>query len=244
MGINSQIYSRSGVYMGISFSIPIDYAMDVVDQIREGGSVARGWLGVSIQEITSDLAKSLGMSAPKGALISQVIPDSPAERAGLRDQDVIIEFDGVEIIYSGDLPQTVGSIRPGSTIEARIIREGKQQSLSIEVGQLPDDLSIAGLSKGDKSDDLGLVTRELTFDERRDMNLDHGVLIIEVNPDGLAAQQGMQKGDVITYILSKKIRNNRDLSSSLEKAKENSNVTMIGIVRNGVQTFRSLKLTK
>ena len=244
VGINSQIYTRSGGYMGVSFAIPIDYAMDIVNQLKEGGSVARGWLGVSIQEVTSDFAKSLGMSVPKGALVSQVMPDSPAEKAGLLVRDVIVEFDGAEIVYSGDLPQTVGSIKPGSKIEANIIREGKAKKIKIEVGKLPDNLSLASSSQGNKSRDLGVVVRELTFEERREMKLGHGVLITEVNPEGLAAQQGIMKGDIITYLLNQKIRNSRDLSNAIEKAKENSDVTMIGIVRGGVQTFRSLKLTK
>ena len=244
VGINSQIYTRSGGYMGVSFAIPIDYAMDIVNQLKGGGSVARGWLGVSIQEVTSDFAKSLGMSVPKGALVSQVMPNSPAEKAGLLVRDVIVEFDGVEIVYSGDLPQTVGSIKPGSKIEANVIREGKTKKIKIEVGKLPDNLSLASSSQGNKSSDLGVVVRELTFEERREMKLDHGVLITEVNPEGLAAQQGILKGDIITYLLNQKIRNSRDLSSALEKAKENSDVAMIGLVRGGVQTFRSLKLTK
>jgi len=244
VGINSQIYTRSGGYMGVSFAIPIDYAMDIVNQLKEGGSVARGWLGVSIQEVTSDFAKSLGMSVPKGALVSQVMPDSPAEKAGLQVRDVIVEFDGVEIVYSGDLPQTVGSVKPGSKIEAEVIREGKTKKIKIEVGQLPENFSVASTSQGNKSNDLGIVVRELTFEERREMNISHGVIITEVIPEGLAAEQGIRKGDIITYLLNEKIRNTRDLSSAIEKAKENSDVAMIGIVRDGVQTFRSLKLTK
>ena len=230
--------------MGVSFAIPIDYAMDIVNQLKEGGSVARGWLGVSIQDVTSDFAKCLGMSVPKGALVSQVMPDSPAEKGGLQVRDVIVEFDGVEIVYSGDLPQTVGSVKPGSKIEAEIIREGKTKKIKIEVGQLPENFSVASASQGNKSNDLGIVVRELTFEERREMNIGHGVLITEVNPEGLAAQQGIRKGDIITYLLNEKIRNTRELSSAIEKAKENSDVAMIGIFRDGVQTFRSLKLTK
>ena len=244
VGINSQIYTRSGGYMGVSFAIPIDYAMDIVNQLKEGGSVARGWLGVSIQEVTSDFAKSLGMSVPKGALISQVMPNSPAEKAGLQVRDVIVEFDGIEIVYSGDLPQTVGSVKPGSKIEAEVIREGKAKKIKIEVGQLPENFSVANTSQGNKSNDLGIVVRDLTFEERREMNIDHGVIITELSPEGLAAQQGIRKGDIITFLLNEKIRNTRDLSSAIEKAKDNSDVAMIGVIREGVQTFRSLKLTK
>ena len=244
VGINSQIYTRSGGYMGVSFSIPIDYAMDVVEQLKKDGTVSRGWLGVSIQEITSEFAKSLGMEVPKGALVSQVLDGSPAERAGFQVRDVIIEFDGVEIIYSGDLPQTVGSIKPGSKIEAKIIREGKIKKINVVVGELPETPILTKNLPQDSSGTLGIVVKELSLEQRKEMKLSHGILVTEVDPSGLAASQGIQKGDVITYIGNSKIRNNRDLSKALEKAKEESNSVMIGIVKNGIQTFRSLKLTK
>tara|TARA_B100001123_G_scaffold247107_1_gene276091 strand:+ start:2596 stop:4002 length:1407 start_codon:yes stop_codon:yes gene_type:complete len=244
VGINSQIYTRSGGYMGVSFAIPIDYAIDIVNQLKEEGSVARGWLGVSIQEVTSDFAKSLGMSVPKGALISQVIPDSPAEKAGFEVRDVIIEFDGVEIVYSGDLPQTVGSIKPGSKIEAKIIRNGKSKKIKVVVGELPENLSLASSASETKSGDLGLVVRELSYEEKRETKLSLGVLITDIDPEGIAAQQGMQKGDIITYIGDQEITSSKGLTRAIEEAKENSATVMIGIFRNGVQTFRSLKFTK
>lgn len=244
IGINSQIYTRSGGYMGVSFAIPIDYAMDIVEQLKEKGSVARGWLGVSIQEVTSDFAKSLGMEVPKGALVSQVIKESPAEKAGLEVRDVIVEFDGVEIVYSGDLPQTVGSIKPGSTIQAVVIREGKRKHIAVKVGELPKRVALSSNPLEEDSGTLGIVVKELSFEEKREMKLPHGVLVIEVDPSGLAAKQGIQKGDVITYLGNNKIRNSRDLKNTIEKVKEDSKTVMIGIVRNGVQTFRSLKLIK
>ena len=245
VGINSQIYTKSGGYMGVSFAIPIDYAMDVVEQLKEDGIVTRGWLGVSIQEVTSEFSKSLGMKAPKGALVSQVSEGSPAEEAGLLVRDVIIEFDGVEIVYSGDLPHAVGSIKPGSKVEAKIIREGKEKNLKVLVGKLPENnLTLASTSKEDDSGVLGIVIKELSLEQKKERKLSHGILVTEVDPSGLAASQGIQKGDVITYIGNSKIRNNRDLTNALEKAKEESKYAMIGIVRNGVQTFRSLKLTK
>ena len=127
VGINSQIYTRSGGYMGVSFAIPIDYAMDVADQLKENGYVARGWLGVSIQEITSELAEALDMKVPKGALVSQIIEDSPAEKSGLKEEDVILFFDGEEIFYSSDLPLTVGAIRPDTEVNAMVLRDGKKK---------------------------------------------------------------------------------------------------------------------
>ena len=230
--------------MGVSFAIPIDYAMDIVNQLKDSGKVARGWLGVSIQEVTSEFAKSLGMSKPKGALVSQVIPDSPAEKAGLKVRDVIIRFDGIEIVYSGDLPQTVGSIKPGSTVETEIIREGSSKSIKVEVGELPGKVSLANNLLENNSSEIGIVVRALNFEEKREMKLPHGVLVTEVNPQSLAASQGILKGDIITFIDSKKINNSRDLTEALESAKENLKSVMIGIVRNGVQTFSSLNLSR
>ena len=244
VGINSQIYTRSGGYMGVSFAIPIDYAIDIVDQLKESGSVARGWLGVSIQEVTSDFAKSLGMKNPKGALVSQVISGSPAEKSGIEVRDVIIEFDGVEIIYSGDLPQTVGSIRPGSKIKAKVLREGKEKTLNIEVGSLPESPQVATSNKQNEPGNLGLIVRELSFEERRELKISHGVLVTEISPEGIGAQAGIGVGDIITYIGNQKIRTNRELENSLDRSKEFSDTVMVGIFRDGVQTFRSVKLTK
>ena len=166
VGINSQIYTRSGGYMGVSFAIPIDYAMDVVEQLKESGSVTRGWLGVSIQEVTSEFAKSLGMEIPKGALVSQVLDKSPADKAGLQVRDVIIEFDGVEIVYSGDLPQTVGSIKPNSKVEAKVIREGKLKNLKVVVGKLPENPTLANNTQEDNSSALGIVVKELSLEQK------------------------------------------------------------------------------
>ena len=245
VGINSQIYTRSGGYMGVSFAIPIDYAMDVVDQLKEDGTVARGWLGVGIQEVTNEFSKSLGMKVPKGALVSQVTEDSPAEKAGLLVRDVIIEFDGVEIVYSGDLPHAVGSIKPGTKVEAKIIREGKPKNIKVIVGKLTENnLALASSPKEANLDIMGMIVKELSLEQKKERKLSHGILVIEVDPSGLAASQDIQQGDVITYIGNIKIRNNRDLTNALEKAKEESKFAMIGIVRNGFQTFRSLKLTK
>ena len=244
VGINSQIYTRSGGYMGVSFAIPIDYAIDIVDQLKESGSVARGWLGVSIQEVTSDFAKSLGMKNPKGALVSQVISGSPAEKSGIEVRDVIIEFDEVEIIYSGDLPQTVGSIRPGSKIKAKVLREGKEKTLNIEVGALPESPQIATSNKQNEPGNLGLIVRELSFEERRELKISHGVLVSDISPEGIGAQAGIRVGDIITYVGNQKIRTNRELENSLERSKEFSDTVMVGIIRDGVQTFRSVKLTK
>ncbi|RZO97676.1 MAG: Do family serine endopeptidase, partial [Gammaproteobacteria bacterium] len=138
VGINAMIYSGSGGYMGISFTIPMNYAKEIVDQIKETGSVARGWLGVSVQEITKDLADSFELGTPRGALIGSVIKDSPAEKAGFKNGDVILEFDGKKIIYSGDLPLIVGRIKPDTKVDALVFRNKREKMIAVKVGQLEE----------------------------------------------------------------------------------------------------------
>ena len=244
VGINSQIYTRSGGYMGVSFSIPIDYAMDIVDQIKESGEVARGWLGVTIQEVTTEFADSLGMTSPKGALISQVLEDSPAEKSGLQPMDVIIKFDERDIVYSADLPQTVGSIRPGERVKAKIIRDSKEIELDIKVGKAPTNLAqVSNNVKEDKQDVLGIQVRSLTSKERQDLNIRFGLVVVKIDPTSSAAEAGIQENDVITYFNREKVTSIKQFETLIDKAKETKDTVMIGILRNGNQTFRSLKLT-
>ncbi len=243
VGINSQIYTRSGGYMGVSFSIPIDYAMDIVDQIKENGEVERGWLGVTIQEVTTEFAKSLDMDSPKGALISQVLEDSPAEDSGLQAMDVIVEFDGKEIIYSADLPQTVGSIRPGKKVKAKVIRDSKEIKLTIKVGKAPANLEKVLSKDQSKKEIIGIELRTLSASEKADLNLNFGLLVIKVNQSSNAAQAGIQENDVITYLNREKIESVEQFDVLINDAKESKDAVMIGIFRNGNQTFRSLKLT-
>jgi serine protease Do len=163
--------------MGVSFSIPIDYAMDIADQLRSQGKVSRGWLGVSIQEITSDLAEGLGLDSPKGALVSQVMPDSPAEKAGLKERDVIIEFDGNEIIYSGDLPQTVGAIKPDTKVSALVYRDGRKKQIKVVVGELSSNSS-PELSQESSLNPLGLSLKSLSSEDKRNLKILNGVKVI------------------------------------------------------------------
>ena len=244
VGINSSIYTRTGAYMGVSFSIPIDYAMDIVNQLKESGFVARGWLGVSIQEVNSDFAKDLGMSVPQGALISQVREGSPADKSGLQVRDVIVEFDGVDIIYSGDLPHTVGSIRPGTEVEAEVIRDKKNKKLKIKVGELPTNNMISENSSEDKGDILGLTVKAITGEKKRELGISYGVEVVQVEPSGLAASQGIMTGDLITQVGNKKVRSSRDFLNEIEKLKETSGSAMILLVRNGQPIFITLKLVK
>ena len=242
VGINSQIYTRSGGYMGVSFSIPIDYAMDIADQLRSQGKVSRGWLGVSIQEITSDLAEGLGLDSPKGALVSQVMPDSPAEKAGLKERDVIIEFDGNEIIYSGDLPQAVGAIKPGTKVSALVYRDGRKKQIKVVVGELSSNSS-PELSQESSLNPLGLSLKSLSSEDKRNLKILNGVKVIGIEADSIAFNAGIKIGDVITSLANKSVRTETDFLSIVSKLEPGKNFT-IRIIRNGNAIFFSLKLLK
>jgi len=202
VGINSQIYSRSGGYQGVSFAIPIDVAMEVVGQLKAGGKVSRGWLGVVIQEVTAGLAESFGLDRPRGALVSQVQEDSPAARAGLRASDVILTFNGKPVESSGDLPRMVGMAKPGANITLQVWRKGKAQDLVVVLGELPGEEHVAGNS-GKTYSRGGLALSELTADQRRELGIDHGLLVEEVAGD--AARAGIRVGDVILAVNNGKV---------------------------------------
>ncbi len=202
VGINSQIYSRSGGYQGVSFAIPIDVAMEVVDQLKTSGKVSRGWLGVVIQEVSADLAESFGLDRPRGALVSQVQADSPASKAGLQASDVILAFNGKAVENSGDLPRMVGMAKPGTKIQMDIWRKGKTQQLGVVLGELPTETQVGSrdskpFSRG------GLALAELSADQRRALDLDHGVLVEDATGD--AARSGIRTGDVILAVNNIKI---------------------------------------
>jgi serine protease Do len=202
VGINSQIYSRSGGYQGVSFAIPIDVAMEVAEQLKASGKVSRGWLGVVVQEVTADLAEWFGLDRPRGALIAQVQADGPAARAGLQAADVILMFDGKPVENSGDLPRLVGMTKPGAKIPLQVWRRGKLQNITVELGELPGEEQLAG--KPDKTYSRGgLALAELTVEQRRELRIDHGLLVEEVTGD--AARAGIRVGDVILAVNNGKV---------------------------------------
>jgi serine protease Do len=202
VGMNSQIYSRSGGYQGVSFAIPIDVAMEVVDQLKSGGKVSRGWLGVVIQEVTADLAESFGLDRPRGALVAQVQEDSPASKAGLQASDVILTFDGKAVENSGDLPRMVGLVKPGSKIPVEVWRKGKVQQLSVVLGEVPAEKQIA-VESGKSFSRGGLALSELGEDQHRALGIDHGVLVEDATGD--AARAGIRTGDVILAVNNIKV---------------------------------------
>lgn len=198
IGVNSQIYSRSGGYQGLSFAIPIDVAMDVVDQLKSGGKVARGWLGVLIQEVTPELAQSFGLDKPHGALVGQVMADSPAQAGGIKTGDIIVAFNGQPVRHSSDLPLQVGRTRPGTHVALTVIRDGKEHALTVQIEQLPDENKLQqAIAEPSSSNRLGLMVAELP-PERRKQN-SAGVLVKDVD-EGPAASAGIRPGDIIARI--------------------------------------------
>ena len=206
IGVNSQIYSRSGGYQGVSFAIPIDVAMEVVDQIKTGGKVTRGWLGVLIQEVTPELAQSFGLDKPRGALVGQVMAEGPAQGAGVKTGDIIVAFNGQPVKHSSDLPLLVGRTRPGTRVELTVIRDGKEQALTAQIEQLPDEGKLQqAIAEPPSSNRLGLTVAELPPDQRKQNG--KGVLVKDVD-EGPAASAGIRPGDIIARI------NNVDVSDA------------------------------
>ena len=247
VGVNSQIYSRSGGYMGLSFSIPIDVAMNVVEQIKTTGSVSRGWLGVRIQDVTRELAESFNMDRPHGALVAQVIEDSPSEEAGIKIGDVIIQFDGHKIDTSSELPPRAGMATIGKEVEVTVIRDGKKKTLDVVIGLLPTDkITLAANSKQTKPNNklsrLGIKAVDLSKAQRKKIDLPdgQGVLVQEVGK-GAAQDVGILKGDVILRIQNNVVRDMDDFDKIVKKLPKGQSVAIL-VQRQGSPIFRALKL--
>jgi serine protease Do len=236
VGINAQIYSRSGGYMGLAFSVPIDLAMQVADQLRTGGKVMRGWLGVTIQDVNRELAEALDMEKPYGALVSSILPDSPASKSNLQVQDVIIEYNGKPVRHSSDLPFFVGRTKVGSDAVIKIMRGGKIRTVKVTIGQLPDS-GLASLdveeSPAEKSNAalLGMNVRDLTKQEKKKLELGSGVLVLMVDAGSAAAKAGIIKGDIILMLNKQKIRNVKEFKSTVSALKKGKSAAIL--VRRG-----------
>jgi len=242
VGVNSQIYSRTGGYMGVSFAIPIEVAMDVVDQLKTTGRVSRGWLGVLIQDITLDLAESFGMKHPRGALVAKVLPDSPAKAAGIQVGDVIVRFDGKDIRDSASLPPIVGRSRVGVSIPVDVIRDRKQKAVKVKLGELPEDEAIARAGKPavDKTNRLGLGVADLTDEQRAELEIGAGVVVTRL-VDGAASRAGVHKGDIILSIDNKPVKNVEAFQKLVKTLPDNKSVAIL-VQRNGSPTFLALKV--
>ncbi len=214
VGVNSQIYSRTGGFMGLSFAIPVDVMKNVIEQLKTNGKVARGWLGVLIQDVNRELAESFNMDKPKGALVARVIPDSPASAAKLKVGDIIISFDSKQIHRSADLPPIVGSTKINSTVKTVVIRNSKLVILDVKIGELPSDNKIKLSSRKAPATDtavtnkrLGLSIIDLTETEREEFGMISGGVLVKNVDAGVARDASIRKGDLISMVNGIEIKN-------------------------------------
>ena len=246
VGINSQIFTRSGGFMGLSFAIPIDVAIDVSDQLKKDGKVSRGWLGVVIQEVNKDLAESFGLDKPAGALVAQVLEDGPAAKSGLQVGDVILSMNGQPIVMSADLPHLVGTLKDGAKAKLEIIRNGKRQTLEVGVGAMPDDDADIGTgaegSAERSSNRLGVSVTDLTAEQKKSLELKGGVVIKEVQ-DGPAAMIGLRPGDVISHLNNQAIGSAKEFTEIAKELPKNRSVSM-RVLRQGRASFITFKLAE
>ncbi|WP_416140343.1 DegQ family serine endoprotease [Halomonas sp. HK25] len=243
IGINSQIFTRSGGFMGLSFAIPINVAMDVADQLRDDGQVRRGWLGVMIQPVSRDLAESFGMDGPRGALIADLDPEGPAARDGLEAGDVILEVDGSRVHDSSTLPRLIGRTAPGSEVELELMRDGERRQLSITVGDWPDaERATASRPQESRQARLGISVGELESAEREALGIEGGVRVREVDPNGAAAAAGIRPGDILVSMDHQAVSDPEQLVELVSELPADRAVP-VRLYRDGRSLFVALRLT-
>ena len=244
IGINSQILSNTGGYMGVSFSIPIDVAMNDVEQIKSKGRVSRGMIGVQIQDINREMAQSLGLPRPGGALVNKITPASAAEKAGIHVGDVILSFNGKDLDHSSDLPPLVGMSKPGSQVEVKLFRDGKTLGVPVTVGELPQDKNAlaAVTATPTASNLLGIVVEDLTAEQRKELGLkDQGVVISNIT--GAARRTQLQLGDVILMVGKKSVKSASELNLALKDLKP-GDTAMLLVRREDATSFVAVTVPK
>ncbi|NWK75234.1 Do family serine endopeptidase [Acinetobacter sp. SwsAc6] len=243
VGVNSRIFSGTGGYMGLSFSIPIDVAMDVAEQLKKNGKVTRTYLGVSLQDIDRNLAESYNLSKPEGSLITQVTPNSPAARAGLKAGDVILKLDGAPISRTSDLLNNLNRSVPNQTIQLEVLRDDKRRNISATLVVAPDDTPAQSQNKApvSKGPVLGVSIRNLTEAELSRLDVKGGVLIQDVLRDGIAAQAKILPGDVVTQLNNKTINNANDFVSAVSELKKGT-IARVAIIREGQRAIVGMRI--
>ena len=238
IGINSQIYSRTGGFMGLSFAIPIEMAVDVANQLKETGHVSRGWLGVLIQEVTRELAESFGMDNPHGALVAKVLDDSPAKEAGLQVGDVIVEFNGKKVMSSSSLPPLVGRAKVGKDARVIVIRDSKAQQVKVRIAELPSDITQAAFTpdaeaKPAEKSALGMSVEKLSKEVAKKLKVESGVQVTDIAANSAASDAGIQKGDVITMIDNRAVNSLEDFETIATRLKSGKSVALLVQRRTG-----------
>lgn len=235
VGINSQIYSRTGGFMGLSFAIPIDVALDVSNQLRANGKVSRGWLGVAIQEVTKQLADSFGLPQATGALIASMEPGGPADKAGLEVSDVVLRFNDKVIASANDLPRIVAATKPGTRVNVQVWRKGQQKDLSVTVAELPAERaapqqrSQRGGPQNRAFNKLGLAVSELTQSQRQQLRIDGGLFVEDTQ--GAAARAGVRRGDIVLAINNTDIKSVEQFNQIINQVGPGKNIALL--VRRG-----------
>ena len=245
IGINSQIYSRTGGFMGLSFAIPIDVAKDIVEQLKRSGHAKWGWLGVLIQDVNKELAESFGMKKPMGAVVLRVLDDTPAKKAGIQVGDVITHFDSKTINRSSDLPLAVGQASIGSRVKVRIIRDGKQKRLKVKIAELPaeEEMAEKGSDKKEaKSNRLNIEVVALTKEQRKRANVDNGLLVQAIE-EGAASKAGIRRGDILLKLNGQTIKSTKQFLKIVKQLPEDKWVRVL-IQREGSPRFLPLKISE
>ena len=248
VGVNSQIYSRTGGYMGVAFAIPIDVAMEVQGQLRNSGRVSRGRIGVVIQEVTKELGDSFGLAKAAGALVNSVEKGGPADKAGVDAGDIILKFDGKAVNQSSDLPRLVGATRPGTRSVIQVWRKGATKDFSVVIGEIPDEKGTQRTSKRTKQAEpamanrLGLVLSELTAEQKRELKLEHGLVVEDVRNG--ASRADLRPGDIILGLINKGVQSDLKSIDQFNKllGQIDKSATVTLLVRRGEsQTFIIIK---
>ena len=243
IGINSRIFSGTGGYMGLSFSIPIDAAMDIYEQLKTNGEVARAYLGIYPQDIDRNLAEAYTLARPQGALLTRVSPDSPAQKAGLKSGDIILQYNDAQIMRASDLLNLLNRAKPNDAFHVQIQRDGKRMLARGTLAYAPNDVRAQSGDQQDNDIQLGLRLRDLTADEQAELAVDNktGILVTTVDPTGLAARSGIMAGDVITNFHQKPIKKVTDFSSAISTLPKKGVVT-IEVIRQGVPGIIGLRI--
>jgi len=238
IGVNSQIFSRSGGFQGLAFAVPIDVAMQVKDEIQQHGKVSHGRLGIAIQEVNQALAQNFGLKSPTGALVSSVEKGSPGAQAGLEPGDVILKLDGKEISRSADLPPMVSSLKAGSKVSLDVWRNGTSRQLTATLGAMKGETVASASDKESLGKaKLGISVRPLTAEEKRGADLDHGVVVQDVA--GAAERAGVRPGDVIVAVNNTPVKSVEELKSIVDKS--NKTVALL-VQRNDARIFIPVRI--
>jgi serine protease Do len=243
VGINTAIVSRGGGNVGIGFAIPINMARDIIEQLKTSGAVTRGWLGVSIQDLTPELAEYYGLKETKGALVGEVFEGDPADKAGIKAKDVIVEVDGEPIKDSRDLSRSIAGIPVDKTVKVKVLRNGKERTFRIKIAKRTDDKEMAAVQGGPEETELGMTVSPLTPQLARRFGLPEGegVVVVAVEPDSPAAEAEVRKGDLVLEVNHKSVKTLKDYQKFMDKVKNGETVSLLVRRKGG---FVALNITK